>query len=60
LFDWPSIGPNLNAMVATVDAFMVRAAKGLQFAKPKRRDVAAMVFAVVDDFGDGDAALGFA
>jgi hypothetical protein len=39
---------------------MVVAAKGLQRTKPKRCDVAAMVFDVVDDGGDGDATFGFA
>jgi hypothetical protein len=40
--------------------FMVHAAKGLQCAEPEPCDVATMVFDVVDDIGDGDAALCFA
>jgi len=60
LFDWPSVGPNLDTMVATMQAFMVHAAKALHCAKPEARHVAVMILDVVHHFGDGDAAFALA
>jgi len=42
-----------------VQTFMVGAAKRLQRTEPESSDIAVMVFDVVDDGGDGDAAFGF-
>jgi hypothetical protein len=56
LFDWPAIYTDLDTMVASMDALMVHAAQALQFTKPKRHRVAAVILTVVHDFGDGDDA----
>jgi len=47
-------------MVATMQAFMVHAAKALHCAKPEARHVAVMILDVVHHFGDGDAAFALA
>lgn len=43
-----------------MQTFMVGAAKRLQRTEPESSDIAVMVFDVVDDGGDGDAAFGLA
>jgi hypothetical protein len=47
----------LDFEIPTVQPFMVLAAKRLQCTEPECRDVAAMVFDVMDDVGNGDAAF---
>jgi hypothetical protein len=49
LLNWPAIYTDRDFEVPAVKLFVVIAAKGLQFAKPEARHVAAMVFDVMDD-----------
>jgi len=50
----------LDFEVSAVKLFVMVTTQTLQFTKPKRCHVAAVILDVVDDFGGHDAALGFA
>jgi hypothetical protein len=43
----------LDLEVSAVQTFMVASAQALQCTEPESSDIAAMVFDVVHDFGDG-------
>jgi hypothetical protein len=56
LFDWPPICADLDLEVSSVKLFVVASAQALQRTKPETHHVAAVVFDVVHNFGDGDDA----
>jgi hypothetical protein len=60
LFDWPTIWPDLNLEVSTVDPFVMIAAKGLQFTEPENDHIAVMRGDVMHNGCGHGAALGFA